>query len=115
MFRSLILRCLNQPLFSLNVTTSRHQSLPGIGGLLLSVCLIDFAPTLISTNSNGSFGYLSISNTFSASCTGSAPARPDSPPPINAAKATNTASVVNQRRSEEHTSELQSPCNLVCR
>src|SRR5688500_19263505 len=22
---------------------------------------------------------------------------------------------VNQRRSEEHTSELQSPCNLVCR
>src|SRR2546426_8177508 len=23
--------------------------------------------------------------------------------------------VLNERRSEEHTSELQSPCNLVCR
>src|SRR5256885_3578927 len=26
-----------------------------------------------------------------------------------------TASVSTSRRSEEHTSELQSPCNLVCR
>src|SRR5256885_6357275 len=25
------------------------------------------------------------------------------------------ADVANSRRSEEHTSELQSPCNLVCR
>src|SRR2546426_5344897 len=25
------------------------------------------------------------------------------------------AQVLEQRRSEEHTSELQSPCNLVCR
>src|SRR2546426_9298824 len=27
----------------------------------------------------------------------------------------NVAKVVEQDRSEEHTSELQSPCNLVCR
>src|SRR5256885_2510524 len=27
----------------------------------------------------------------------------------------NSARLVLQRRSEEHTSELQSPCNLVCR
>src|SRR5256885_9385510 len=27
----------------------------------------------------------------------------------------NNTTVLNQLRSEEHTSELQSPCNLVCR
>src|SRR2546426_8234252 len=43
-------------------------------------------------------------------------ARP--PPPHSNKPATNCSNAVGvdgRRRSEEHTSELQSPCNLVCR
>src|SRR5256885_4902551 len=41
----------------------------------------------------------------SASCSSSSPGRPLTP----------TAPMRTSSRSEEHTSELQSPCNLVCR
>src|SRR2546426_6681345 len=40
--------------------------------------------------------------------------RPDLRPPVAAPHADRRLDV-RHRRSEEHTSELQSPCNLVCR
>src|SRR5256885_7414463 len=39
------------------------------------------------------------------------PQQPTTPPPVTAAP----RSLGSRLRSEEHTSELQSPCNLVCR
>src|SRR5256885_12863692 len=43
-------------------------------------------------------------------------AQPGSPVPANAAQAVCTRTARPRgARSEEHTSELQSPCNLVCR
>src|SRR5688500_18039485 len=39
------------------------------------------------------------------------PEPPPEPPPVDVVE----LSAADARRSEEHTSELQSPCNLVCR
>src|SRR5688572_31977320 len=41
--------------------------------------------------------------------------RPYSPPPLSEAAQAAMGNVVNVARSEEHTSELQSQSNLVCR
>src|SRR2546426_3470368 len=45
------------------------------------------------------------------------PATPPRPPPDRTARTTDPAGRAPRQRgrSEEHTSELQSPCNLVCR
>src|SRR3989454_4400703 len=42
-------------------------------------------------------------------------ARPDVEGPAIGARGVELGVLVGKRRSEEHTSELQSPCNLVCR
>src|SRR5256885_9776292 len=43
------------------------------------------------------------------------PATPDGLPAIGASRAEKNLMYATGHRSEEHTSELQSPCNLVCR
>src|SRR5256885_4313401 len=40
---------------------------------------------------------------------------PEHYPQIDAARLGELRSIYKEQRSEEHTSELQSPCNLVCR
>src|SRR5205807_10400110 len=51
-----------------------------------------------------------------ASCVTSASGRrARSPSQSNRSESDTTTVRINSRRSEEHTSELQSPCNLVCR
>src|SRR5256885_16970847 len=45
----------------------------------------------------------------------SAGLRPWQPVPRAACRRSGAASLRTRQRSEEHTSELQSPCNLVCR
>src|SRR5256885_9768747 len=69
--------------------------------------------TLFRSLSNVSFpsgaGYDRARRVFRSSCSasGSVCASPGGPSPMQ--------STSYERRSEEHTSELQSPCNLVCR
>src|SRR2546426_7032850 len=46
---------------------------------------------------------------------GAPPARTAAPAPGRAHDRPGAAGGADQGRSEEHTSELQSPCNLVCR
>src|SRR5256885_5516987 len=51
----------------------------------------------------------------SATLAASSEHRQSAPARVHAAGASGSSPVHEQPRSEEHTSELQSPCNLVCR
>src|SRR2546426_8410848 len=56
------------------------------------------------------FPYTTLFRSRPPSATSSAPTKN-----VDSSEARNTAAWAISKRSEEHTSELQSPCNLVCR
>src|SRR2546426_1575417 len=61
------------------------------------------------------FPYTTLFRSLAARLVGGVPRHRPPRPKDEVAREPPPASVADFRRSEEHTSELQSPCNLVCR